>query len=191
MISKKCFTAAVAAACLAASTAAWAEGIRIAIVDVAKVLNDCQAGKAAKKTLESRFDELRKGIDAKREAAKKAKEELEGLKVIYDKSKGKEKLKAKEDALQAKVEEYQKEVQEAEKEMRGKEQEITRSINRIIEEKVNRMVAEEKIDLLLDAQQGGTVLHFVPSLDITAKVLALVDAETSSGEKAVEKKETP
>jgi outer membrane protein len=184
MKGERVFGAVLAAALLAWAPGARAEGLRVAVVDVAKVLNQSEAGKAAKANLEGRFEELRKGVEEKREDAKKAKDELDSLKVLYDKSKGREKIKAKEDALQAKAEEYQKAVQAAEKEMRGKEQEMTRSIQKIIEEKVNQVVAEEKIELLLDAQQGGTVLHFVPSLDLTAKVLALVNAETASGEKA-------
>ena len=190
MNGKKVWIAAgLATLLMAGAPAARAEGIRIGIVDVAKVLNESDAGKAAKKNLEGRFEELKKDVEAKREAARKAKDELDSLKVLYDKSKGKEKLKAKEDALQARAEEYQKAVQDAEKEMRSKEQEMTRSIHKIIEEKVNRIVAEEKIQLLLDAQQGGTVLHFDAALDVTAKVLALVNAETSSGEKAGETRE--
>jgi Skp family chaperone for outer membrane proteins len=186
MIVKKGLAVLAAAAVLACATVAGAEGIRVAVVDVAKVLNGSEAGKTARKNLEGRFEELRKGVEAKREEARKAKEELDALKVLYDKGKGKEKLKVKEDALQGKAEEYQKAVQEAEKEMRGKEQEMSRSIQKIIEEKVNAIVQEEKIDLLLDAQQGGTVLHFAQAMDLTAKVLERVNAETS-GEKAVAK----
>lgn len=178
MNAKRTCIALAAAALLALPGVALAEGIRVAVVDVAKVLNDSEAGKKAKKTLEERFDELRKSVEAKADEAKKAKEELESLKVLYDKSKGKEKVKAKEDALKEKAEAYQKAVQEAEKEMRAREQEMTRSIQKIIEEKVDQVVREEKYDLLLDARQGGTVLHHVQSLDITAKVLALVNGET-------------
>jgi len=44
---------------------------------------------------------------------------------------------------------------------------------KLIEAEVDRVVADEKIDLLLERSAG--VIHFTPSLDITAKVLELVN----------------
>ena len=72
-----------------------AEGLRVAVIDVNKILNASDAGPAAKKKMEARYEELKKTIDAKQEEARKIKEEIDKQKVMV----GKEKLKEKEDAL--------------------------------------------------------------------------------------------
>ncbi|HEY5996387.1 MAG TPA: OmpH family outer membrane protein, partial [Candidatus Deferrimicrobiaceae bacterium] len=137
----------------------------------------------AKKKLEARFEELRKGVDSRKEEAQKLKEELDKMKVLMDKDKGKAKLKEKEDRFAQKVAEYEKTRQEAEKEMQGRQADMGREIVKIIEGKVMAVVAEDKIDLLLDSAQGNVVLHASPSLDITAKVLDLVNKDSGAAPK--------
>lgn len=178
--------AAAVAATVAAPAArpALAEGPKVAVIDVARILNESEGGKVAKKKLEARFEDLRKGVDAKKDAAQKVRDELEKMKVLIDKDKGKAKLREKEEQFAARVAEYEKARQEAEKEMQGKQAELGREILKVIESRVMAVVASEKIDLLLDSAQGNVVLHFTPSLDITAKVLEMVNQD-----KVVEKED--
>ncbi|MGB5993791.1 MAG: OmpH family outer membrane protein, partial [Candidatus Deferrimicrobiaceae bacterium] len=67
----------------------------------------------------------------------------------------------------------------AEKEMQNRQGELTRDVLKIIEVQVDKIVQEEKIDLVLERSAG--VVHFNPSLDITDKVLALVNKEKPGG----------
>ncbi len=169
----------VAAAALAVATvlggAAWAQGLKIAVIDVNKVLNESEAGKAAKKKMEARYEELKKKVDAKQDEAKKLKDELDKQKILL----GKEKLKEREDALKAKVEELRQLTQESEKEMQGRQGEMTRDILKVIETRLDKYIADEKIDLVLEKSAG--VIHANPTLDITAKVLELVNKEKPGG----------
>src|SRR4030066_2033553 len=154
----------LAAAVLAASSS-FAGGLKVAVIDVNKVMNESEAGKAARKKMEDRYEELKKKIDARGEEARKMKEELDKQKILL----GKEKLKEREDALTAKVAELRQLTQEAEKEMQDRQGEITRGVLRIVEAQVDKVVKEEKIDLLLERSSGGVPSN--PSLDITAKRL--------------------
>ncbi len=165
-------------------TAAFADGSRIAVIDVARILNESEAGKVAKKKLEIRFDELKVGVESKKDEAQKLKDELDKLKVLMDKDKGKGKLKEKEERFAAKVAEYEKARQEAEKEMQGRQADMGRDILKVVEAKVMIVVTEEKIDLLLDSAQANVVLHVSPSLDITNKVLDLVNKENPAPKEA-------
>ncbi len=169
----------VAAAAIAAVTAiagaAYAEGLKVAVIDVNKVLNDSEAGKDAKKKMEARFEELKKKIDAKNDEAKKMKEELDKQKILL----GKEKLKEREDALKTKVDELRQLTQESEKEMQGRQGEMTRDILKTIEARLDKYIADEKFDLVLEKSAG--VIHANPSLDITAKVLEMVNKEKTGG----------
>src|SRR4030066_2306167 len=164
----------LAAAVLAASSS-FAEGLKVAVIDVNKVMNESEAGKAARKKMEDRYEELKKKIDARSEEARKMKEERDKQKVLL----GKEKLKEREDALNAKVAELRQLSQESEKEMQNRQGEVTREVLRIVEALVDKVVKEEKIDLLLERSRGG--VRFNPSLDITAKVLDLVNKENPGG----------
>src|SRR3972149_2503978 len=130
--------AVVLAAAAMAASSAFGEGLKVAVIDVNKVLNESEAGKAAKK-----------------------------------------KMKEREEALNAKVAELRQLSQESEKEMQNRQGEITRGVLRIVEAQVDKVVKEEKIDLLLERRSG--VVHSNPSLDITAKVLDLVNKENPGG----------
>ncbi len=165
---------AAAAICLGgvlAAGVAFAEGPKIAVIDVNRILNESEAGKAAKKKVEERYVELKKQVDAKQEEARKLKDEIDKKKLLL----GKEKLKEKEEALAAKVGELQELAQKSEKEMQSRQQDLTRAVLKLIETQVDRTVKDEKIDLLLDKQAG--VVHFLPSMDITEKVLEMVNSE--------------
>ena len=148
---------------------AFAEGLRVAVIDVNKILNESEAGQAAKKKMEARYEELKKTIDAKQEEARKLKEELDKQKVML----GKEKLKEKEDALQAKVNELRQLTQEGEREMQARQGELTRDVLKRIEAQVDAVVKADKLDLVLERSSG--VVHFNDSMDITAKVLESVN----------------
>jgi outer membrane protein len=158
-----------------------AEGLRVAVIDVNKILNESEAGQAAKKKMEARYEELKKTIDAKQEEARKIKEEIDKQKVMV----GKEKLKEKEDALQAKVNELRQLTQDGEREMQGRQGELTREVLKSVEKNVDVVVKADKLDLVLEKSAG--VVHFNESMDITKRVLALVDAD---GKAAPEKKGT-
>jgi outer membrane protein len=159
-----------------------AEGLRVAVIDVNKILNDSEAGQAAKKKMEARYEELKKTIDAKQEEARKIKDEIDKQKVMV----GKEKLKEREDALQTKLNELRKMTQEGEKEMQTRQGEFTREVLKSIEAKVDVVVKADKLDLVLEKSAG--VVHFNVSMDITQKVLNLVNAD---GKPAPEKKAAP
>src|SRR3990172_863345 len=164
----------LAAAGLAAGS--WfAEGLKVAVTDVNKVMNESEVGKAARKKMEARYEELRKKVDARNEEARKMKEELDKQKILL----GKEKLKEREDALSAKVAELRQLTQEAEKEMHDRQGELTREVLKIVERQWEKVVEQEKIDLLLE--RGSGVVHSNSSLDITSKVLDLVNKEKPGG----------
>src|SRR3972149_2770588 len=138
----------LAAAVLAASSS-FAEGLKVAVIDVNKVMNESEVGKGARKKMEDRYEELKKKIDARSEEARKMKEELDKQKILL----GKEKLKEREDTLNAKVAELRQLTQEAEKEMQNRQGELTREVLKIVERQWEKVGEQEKIELLLE--RGG------------------------------------
>jgi outer membrane protein len=150
------------------------------VIDVNRVLNESEAGKVAKKKVEDRYQELKKQIDVKQNEARKMKEDLDKQKIIM----GKEKLREKEEALAAKVTELQQMASKSEKEMQTRQNELTREILKVIEVQVDKAVSDGKIDLLLDKSAG--VIHHTPSLDITNKVLEMVNKNGAGSGKAAD-----
>jgi Skp family chaperone for outer membrane proteins len=55
----------LAAAAMAASSS-FAEGLKVAVIDVNKVMNESEVGKSARKKMEDRYEELKKKIDKRR-----------------------------------------------------------------------------------------------------------------------------
>lgn len=167
--------AAMVAAVLTSAGPVSAEGLKVAVIDVNKVLNESEAGKAARKKMEDRYEQLKKKIETISEEARKMKEDLDKQKILL----GKEKLKEREEALNTKVSELRQITQESEREMQNRQGELTREVLKIVEAQVDKIVKDEKIDLLLERSSG--VIHFHPSMDITSKVLDLVNKEKSGG----------
>jgi len=147
----------------------FAQELKIAVIDVNKVLNLSESGKAAQKKMEARYQELKKDIDARQEEAKKLKDEIDRQKVML----GKDKLKEKEDALAAKVADLRRLTQEAETEMQERQGELTREVLQQIEAQLDIIVKAEKYDLVLERSAG--VVHVSESMDITNRVLELVN----------------
>jgi len=166
---------AALAAVLFTARPVLSEGLKIAVIDVNKILNESEAGKEARKKMEARYEELKKKIEKVNQEARTMKEELDKQKILL----GKEKAREREEALAGKVGELRQLTQEAEKEMQARQGELTREVLKRVEGKIDKVVEEEKIDLLLD--RGSGVVHAATSLDITEKVLSLVNQEKAGG----------
>jgi len=158
----------VLAAVLFAGTS-LAHEIKIAVIDVNKVLNQSEAGKVAMKKMEARYEELKKDIDKRQDEAMKLKDEIDKQKVML----GKDKLKEKEDALAAKIADLRRVTQESEREMQERQGELTRDVLKQIEAHVDTVVKAEKYDLVLERSAG--IVHVVDHMDITNRVLELVN----------------
>lgn len=166
---------AAVAAVLFTARPVLSEGLKIAVIDVNKILNESEAGKGARKKMEARYEELKKKIEKVNQEARTMKEGLDKQKILL----GKEKVKEREEALAEKVGELRQLTQEAEKEMQTRQGELTREILKVVEVQIDKVVEEEKIDLLLERSSG--VVHAASTLDITDKVLSLVNQENAGG----------
>jgi len=172
---RSAFIAALVLASAVFAGNSFADGLRVAVIDVNRILNESDAGQAAKKKMEARYEELKKSIEAKQEDARKLKDEIDKQKVML----GKEKLKEKEDALQAKVNELRQLTQEGEREMQSRQGELTREVLKSIEAKIDDVVKADRLDLVLEKSAG--VIHFNESMDITARVLKMVNEDKTGG----------
>ncbi|RMG58067.1 MAG: OmpH family outer membrane protein [Deltaproteobacteria bacterium] len=152
-------------------TSVRAEELRIAVIDVNRVLNECAEGKAAKEKMKDRYKELQSKLEKEQDKLKKFKEEIDKNKIVL----GEEKVKEKEAEFRKKMEEFRKLVAESEKEMRDRESTYTKEILKKIRKKVDAYVKENGIDLVLDV--SGGVVYAKDSLDISDKIKEILDRE--------------
>lgn len=159
--------------------------IKIAIVDLYKVLNESEIGKKARSELESLIKTKQSSIEEK---GKK----IEALKADMDRQSAvltAEAKKTKEDELEKLLKDYQRMVTDSQAEVRKKETELTAEILKQAREVINKLAKEGGYSLVLE-KADGLVLYYANSLDITEKVIKKIN-ETKTETKKTEPKSKP
>lgn len=175
---------------LSVTATAFAEGFKVAVVDLQKVLKTTSAGKAAQK----KFDDLRDRKKAQLEKQDKTlqkrqkdlmtgQQELERAAAELQ-QKGQapgEDLKKKYADLQEQARKFQADALEFEKanrtaqeELARREAELLKPIEDIIKVKVEAIAKEQGIALVVNK---GVAIYVAGNLDITAEVIKRCDAQ--------------
>ncbi len=163
--------------CLLA-TPIWASNFKIAIVDMQKALNMCEAGKVAKARLQKKFEKMKKDLDARQKELEKLKQELEkqSLMLSLDAKRDKEReYKRKLRDFQDLYQDYKQEMTRAEYEAI---QPILRDLKRIAEE-----IRKKEGYLVVFEKNSAGIICYEHGIDITDKVIKLYNAEWKKGQK--------
>ncbi|MCX7913832.1 MAG: OmpH family outer membrane protein [Thermodesulfovibrionales bacterium] len=159
--------------------------IKLAIVDLYRVINESEPGKKAKSELESL-------IRSKQSAIEEKGKNIEALKADIDKQSAvitAEAKKAKEEELERLIKDYQRLVSDSQSEVRKKESELTNEILKQAREVINKIAKEGGYSLVLE-KADGLVLYYTNTLEITDKVIKRVN-EIKSETKKAEPKSKP
>jgi len=141
-----------------------AEDTKIGIIDLQKVLNECEAGKKAKTDLESL-------IKSKESVIEEKSREIEKLKIELQKQASAlsaEAKKSKEDELEKLLRDYQRTLQDSQAEVKKKEGELTEAIIKGVHDIVNRIGKEGGYTIIIEK---SLVLYTNQDLDITDSVI--------------------
>jgi outer membrane protein len=149
--------------------------MKIAVVDMNKILNESKEGSKAKLDMKKRYEELKLKIDKRQEELKKIKGDIERQKIIL----GKDKMKEKEEEFGKEMGNFRKLVAESEKEMRETEAAYTKNILNKIRDIVKKSVKEKGYVLVID--KSGGVVYVDDSIDVSKSVLEVLNKETGSG----------
>lgn len=153
-----------------------AEQLKIAVVDIQKVLNESEAGKKAKKDLESLIISKQNIIDEKGKAVEKFKSDLEKQVSVLSA----DARKNKEDELERMIREYQRLVQDSQTEVKKKENDLTDAILKDIKEIVEKTGESEGYSIILEK---GMLIYSSNSLDITDSIIKKFDESKSKSKK--------
>jgi outer membrane protein len=137
-----------------------AEGPKIAVVNMGRVISESQEGKKANAALEAMVKEKRAAVNEKAE-------EIDKLKKSLDKEPAANK-KSKEDELARMSVEYQKMVAAYETEVQKKASELKAGLLKEIKNILDAVGSEEKYVLILSTENAP---YFQKTIDISDKVI--------------------
>lgn len=146
--------------------------LKIGSVDIQKAVNECVAGKEAKKALMKDADKLQ------RQFADKQKE-LQGLRDALDRQApmlNPDARAAKEKDYQAKLREFQRWGEDNQNEMNQKRMEVERNIALGLQKVIQKVGADEGFTLILENNEQ-VVLFTSKAIDITDRVIKAFDAQ--------------
>ena len=146
------------------------EPFKIAYVDMQKALNNCEAGKEAKRQIAAEVEKIQKEFAGKRKDLEKIKEDLEKRGSVLSESVRQQ----KERDYQAKSRDLQRLQRDYEEDLRRKDRELSERILRNLDAIIKKMGEEGKYTLILEKNQP-TLIYISNILDLTDEVIKRSD----------------
>ncbi|MHB8066378.1 MAG: OmpH/Skp family outer membrane protein [Desulfobaccales bacterium] len=144
---------------------AMAADTKIGVVDSADILGKSGEGKKIQDTLKRKSDELGRDLQKQDQEIGRLVEEFKKQAPVMKE----EARKQRQDELSKRASEFQRRVQDADKQLAQLEAKEKEPLLKKLEQSVNAVAQENKLDLVLDRRLSG-MLFFNPSMDITEKV---------------------
>jgi outer membrane protein len=156
----------VAVILMLAAGNAYADDIKVGVVDLMKVLNESDAGKKAKTELEAAIKAKQTVIDEKGKEIEKMKGDIEKQSSVLSA----EAKKQKQDELEKMIREYQRTVSDSQNEVKKRESELTNGILREIRSIVEKMGKDDGYTMIIENAEG-IILYSKKDLDLTDAVI--------------------
>ena len=148
----------------------WATDFKIAYVDIQRAVNECNAGKDAKKAITKDVEKIQRLNAEKQKELQTIKESSEKQTLMMTP----DARAAKEKEFQGKVRDYQRWVDDNQKEIQQKTVEMEQNISSGLQKVIQKVGADEGYTLILEK---GLVLYVSKALDITDRVIKAFDAQ--------------
>jgi outer membrane protein len=151
---------------------ALAEGLKIGLVDMTKAVNECQAGKEARKLDNKEVEKYHRQFTEKQNELQTMKENLDKQALMLTP----EARSAKEKELQIKIREFQRWQEDSQSEINQKRMELGQSVQLGLRRVIKRLAEEEDYTVILEKNEN-IVLFATKSIDLTDRVIKLADAQ--------------
>jgi outer membrane protein len=149
-----------------------AAGLKIGCVDIQRAVNECQAGKDAKKAITKEVEKYQRLIVEKQRELQTMKESLDKQSPMLNP----EARASKEKEYQNKLREFQRWGEDNQNEIKQKTGEIERNIAMGLQKVIQKMGAEEGYTLILEKNEM-IVLFANRAIDVTDRVIKIFDAQ--------------
>ena len=145
---------------------------KLAYVDIQQAVNDCNAGKEAKKMIMAQVEKFQKAVQDRQKDLQAMKESLEKQAPMLTPdaraTKGKE--------YEAKVKEFQRWGEDSQNEINQKRKELERDIALGLYKVIQKIGADEGFTFILEKNEQ-VVLYVAKTTDITERVIKAYDAQ--------------
>ena len=158
------------------SLPAGAAGLKLGYANLQQALNECEAGKKAKDTLQQEAQKLEDELGVKQEALKKMKEELDKKSAIWNQ----ETREAKELDLKVRSQEFQKQFMEYGENLNKKKQEVEAKIISGLRDAVEELAKKNGYSYVFERSVGG-ILYAPAEGDLTPEVIKMYDKSFKAG----------
>lgn len=150
----------------------WCAELKIGSVDIQKAVNECQAGKEAKKNLLNEMEKFQKMVADRQKELQGMKESLEKQAPMLTQ----EARASKEKDYQNKIREFQRWGEDLQNEVNQKRVEVERRIAQDLLKVVQKIGAEEGYTIILEKNET-IVLYTNSALDLTERVIKASDTQ--------------
>jgi len=150
----------------------WAADLKVAYVDIQKAVNECNAGKDAKKVITKDVEKFQRLIVDKQKELQTIKESLEKQAPMLTP----DARTTREKEYQNKLREFQRWGEDSQNEINQKRMEMERNISIGLQKVIQKVGADEGYTLILEKNES-IVLYVSKALDITDRVIKAYDAQ--------------
>ncbi len=149
----------------------WAAELRVACVDIQKAVNECLAGKEAKKVIAKEMEKFQRLFVEKQKELQTMKESLEKQGAMLNP----DARATKEKEFQTKLRESQRWAEDSQNEIKQKGMEMDRNITNGLLKIIQKIGSEDGYSLILANE--NIVLFASKTIDLTDRVIKLFDAQ--------------
>ena len=150
---------------------AWPADLKIGSVDIQRAVNECNAGKEAKKVFAKEMEKFQRIFMDKQKELQTMKESLEKQAPMFNP----EARASKEKEFQTKLRESQRWAEDTQNEIKQKGMDLDRNITQGMVRVIQKIGAEDGYHLILANE--NVVLYTSKSIDITDRVIKAFDAQ--------------
>ena len=150
----------------------WCAELKIGSLDIQKAVNECQAGKEAKKNLLTEAEKFQKIVGEKQKELQGMKESLEKQAPMLTQ----EARASREKEFQNRGREFQRWVEDSQNELNQKRVETERKVAQELFKVVQKIGAEEGYTVILERNEN-IVLFTTNAIDLTERVIKAFDSQ--------------
>lgn len=151
---------------------AQAPSPKIGFVDIQKAVNECNAGKEAKKAIVKEVEKFQRQFAEKQKELQTQKESLDKQAPMLNP----DARASKEKELQNKVREFQRWQEDAQNEVNQKRMEMERNISIGLQKVIQKLGADEGYTFIMEWNEN-IVLYVSKAVDLTDRVIKLHDGQ--------------
>ena len=141
--------------------------MRIGVVDPQKVLNDTDAGKKARESLNTFMKNRQALVEMEERELKRMEEDLVKQGSVLSSNAKRE----REEQFRQRAMQFQQKVQELNREVQEKQKEVLESFRAKVEKVSARMAQQMGMQVVIEKGRGGPTIYSDPTLDISDKVI--------------------